>query len=164
MIRGVQKPSKSTFICGNTDRNMHQNRFSYAIKVEKKWINVHAHCPDIPHEFSGIGTYSFTVRSSPAGANHYNSACAIPPGTHLSWVARSSTEEVCLTLLHMSSSGNWTLDTWILRRTAYPLGHAPINRLTVEILYRGDDKRYPGACYIRTRDHPDTIFEHVCTW
>ena len=43
----------------------------------------------------------------------------IPPGTHHHWVGRDNTEwEVCLTLLHMSSSRNRTLDLWSLESHA----------------------------------------------
>ena len=48
----------------------------------------------------------------------------IPPGTHHCWVGRGSMEqEVCPTLLHMTSSGNRTPNLLILSPTPYPLGH-----------------------------------------
>ena len=47
---------------------------------------------------------------SAANAIH-NSLIFFPPGTHHCWLGRGSMEwEVCLTLLHMTSSGNWTPD------------------------------------------------------
>ena len=46
------------------------------------------------------------------------------PGTHYGWVDRGSVEyEVCLTLLHMASTGNQTPDLLILSPMPYPLGH-----------------------------------------
>ena len=46
------------------------------------------------------------------------------PGTHYSWVDRGSVEyEVCLTLLHMASTGNRTPNLLILSPMPYPLGH-----------------------------------------
>ena len=46
------------------------------------------------------------------------------PGTHQDWVDRGSVEyEVCLILLHMAGTGNWTPDRLILSPTPYPLGH-----------------------------------------
>ena len=46
------------------------------------------------------------------------------PGTHYSWVDRSSVEyEVYPTLLHMASTGNRTPDLLILSPTPYLLGH-----------------------------------------
>ena len=48
------------------------------------------------------------------------------PGTHYGWVDRGSVEyEVCLTLLHMASTGNRTPDLLILSPMPYPLGHMP---------------------------------------
>ena len=45
------------------------------------------------------------------------------PGTHYGCMGQGSVEyEVCPTLLHMASSGNWTPDL-ILSPTPYPLGH-----------------------------------------
>ena len=46
------------------------------------------------------------------------------PGIHYSWVDQGSVEyEVCLTLLHMASTGNRTPDFLILSKMPYPLGH-----------------------------------------
>ena len=45
------------------------------------------------------------------------------PGTHYGWVDRGSVEyKVCLTLLHMASTGNRTPDPLILSTMPYPLG------------------------------------------
>ena len=46
------------------------------------------------------------------------------PGTPYGWVDRGSVEyEVCLTLLHMTSTGNRTPDLLILNPTPYPFGY-----------------------------------------
>ena len=62
---------------------------------------------------------SFSV----ANAIH-NSPIFVPPCTHHCWVDRGSMEwKVCLTLLHMTSSGNGTSDLLTLSLTPYPLVH-----------------------------------------
>ena len=46
------------------------------------------------------------------------------PGTHYPWMDRGSVEyEVCLTLLHMASTGNRAPDLLLLDPTPYPRGH-----------------------------------------
>ena len=48
----------------------------------------------------------------------------IPPRTHHYWVGRGRMEwEVCLTLLHVTSGGNWTPDLLILSPTPCLLDH-----------------------------------------
>ena len=60
------------------------------------------------------------------------------PGTHYGSVGRGSVEyEVCLTLLHMASSGNRTPDHLILSPMPYPLGSA--NKLTSRISVKKSD-------------------------
>ena len=51
------------------------------------------------------------------------------PGTDYGWVGQGSVEyEVCLTHLHMASTGNRSQDLLILSPTLYPNGpHAPTN-------------------------------------
>ena len=78
----------------------------------------------------GIGTFSFTVENSAfvhfalAIANRYYSAVFDPPGTHHCWVCRGSIEwEVCLTLVQMTISGNWTIDISSFSPTRCPPGH-----------------------------------------
>ena len=58
-------------------------------------------------------------------SNHlWSNLGSVAPGTHYSWVDQGSVEyEVCLTLLHMTSTGNRTPDLLILSPTLYPLGH-----------------------------------------
>ena len=52
------------------------------------------------------------------------------PGTHYGWVDQGSVEyEVCLTFLHMASTGNRTPDLLILSLTPYPLGHAKFHSI-----------------------------------
>ena len=48
----------------------------------------------------------------------------VPSGIHHCWVGRGTMEwEVCPTLLHMTTSGNWTPDLLILHPAPYPLDH-----------------------------------------
>ena len=83
--------------------------------------NLHPWCrSSLLYVSSLVGEFS---TFSAANAIH-NSSIFVPPGTHHCWVDRSSMKwEVCLTLLHMTSSGNLTPDLLILSPTPYPLGH-----------------------------------------
>ena len=67
-----------------------------------------------------------------AGNANHNAPIFISPGTHHCWVGRGSIEfEVCPTLLHMISSGNWTPDLLILsQNTLTTERHAPIALLS----------------------------------
>ena len=61
---------------------------------------------------------------SAARDSHCNAVLFAPSGTHYCRVDRGNMEwDICLTLLHISSSGNWTPDLVIFNPTPCPLGH-----------------------------------------
>ena len=89
------------------------------------WIYMFIYIILISHEFSRLYNFHpWHLNSFFFSSYSQSLQCSIlvPQGTHHCWVD-SINWEVCLTLLHMTTSGNRTPGLWILSPMPYPLGH-----------------------------------------